>query len=130
MNRNRVNSDDKIKVLEKSLQERNTSEDTSLISPAAEAAVRKSIVREYEKTLAAERDRNARATDSVQTEYSGRLHDTIIDGQAKENNIQQQNAADRHQDRQQLLDHIQDTESLKQMTLRNQELTTPASRTA
>ena len=49
INRNRESDATKIKLLEKSLQTATTSEDTSVISPAAEASVRKSVVSGYEK---------------------------------------------------------------------------------
>lgn len=112
----------KIESLQRQLQESRTSDDTSLISPAAEAAVRKAVVSEYEKILAEEHGRNRRSEESIQTDYSHRLNDTIFDKDdqsAKTASLTQQ---DRHNERMLLMEGIKDAEFMKETTLRNQDL--------
>lgn len=120
--RNRSSSEDTIKNLERQLLYKSTSDDTSVISPAAEAAVRKAVVNEYEKTFMADRTRSEDTIDSIQREYAHRLHNTIIDNDADKAVIQSENAADRHRLQSEMLQHVQDTEFIKDNTLRNQEL--------
>src|SRR6185437_14178465 len=99
-----------------------TSDDPSVISPAAEQAVRKSVLHEYAKSMAADHNRSQNSVDSIQRSYSRRLKDTVVSDQDRENDIQRQNAADRNAERTELLGHIEDTEFRKKQALKNQEL--------
>jgi|GEM_PF-7062534 len=118
----RDSDDTKIKLLEKQLHTNTTSEDVNDISPAAEAAVRKSVIREYEKTFGAESERNSRTVDSIQKEYGTRLQDTVYQAQSKENEVRQNYQSESHRERRDLLQAMQDTEFMKKETLRNKDM--------
>lgn len=122
MERSRTRYEDKIKALEQDIQTKATSQDATLISPAAEASVRKSVVGEYEKVLSAEKERSKGTIDSVQQEYASRLQTEVLNAQSKENDFRQQSTAERHAERSQLLQGIQDAEFMKDTTVRNQEI--------
>lgn len=121
MERQHRSSDEQIKKLQAEINYRNTSDDTTVISPAAEAAVRKSMIGEYEKVLGAERDRNDRNVDSMQREYTRRVNDTVEEKRSSETQIRKQNNVDREIERNRLLAHIQDTEFMKDQGLRHKE---------
>lgn len=119
--RQRANDQEKINSLQKELNYRSTSEDASVISPAAEAAVRKTVIGDYEKTFKAERARNDRTVDSMQRSYIDKVQDTLHDKETNETNIRKQNAVDRELERNRLLSHISDTEFMTQEAIRNKE---------
>lgn len=122
--RQRAADDEKIQLLQKELNVKKTSDDTSDISPAAEATVRKSVIGEYEKILSTERSRNDRNVDSMQKEYVRRVNDTLEEKESSETSIRKQNASDREIERARLLNHIQDTELMRDETLRNKDYET------
>ncbi len=119
--RNRESEEDKVKLLENQLNYKTSSGDASVISPAAEANLRKIYVNEYQKTADAEHASNRNALDSLQKEYSNRLYDVTTESSARENSINQRSAAELHHERSELLQHLQDMENMKQSTLNNQE---------
>lgn len=120
MARQAENTDETINQLEKELVIKNTSEDPNDISPAAEAAVRRAVVREYEKTMSAEKERTQGAIDSTQREYSDRMKDLLGDNTARNRELEQRHTQERDRDRADLLNHIQDLEFTQGSTLRSQ----------
>ena len=108
--------------LEKQLSEKQNSKDISNISPAVETAVRKSIVGEYDKQFQAERERHARSEQSIQGDYANRLKDTVVQGETERANMARTHAGERSFDRAQFLEHISDTEFMKNEALRSREV--------
>ncbi|MCM2279607.1 MAG: hypothetical protein NDJ89_16150 [Oligoflexia bacterium] len=119
--RQRLADQERIKTLQKGIATRSTSGDTSIVSPAAEAAIRKSVTREYEKTLASERERNQNSTDSMQKEYAGRVTDVVRDKELVTTRMQKQFATEQAAEQSRFVAHVQDVEMLKNEALRNKE---------
>lgn len=91
------------------------------VTPAAEAALRKTYMKEYEKNLAAEQDRHARQTDSIQTEYAYRLQSAQGKSQTEQTLMARQSASERQQDKTQFLDYVDDKTVENNIKIRNQE---------
>ncbi|MCM2321974.1 MAG: hypothetical protein NDJ90_01795 [Oligoflexia bacterium] len=121
LERQRTSDEDKIRALQKSLNTRATSEDTTDISPAAEAAVRRSVTREYEKLMTAERDRNQAGTDSLKRSYTDRLNEAVRDKESTTTDLQRRFMSEKTTEQNRFVSHIQDTEFLKAEALRNKD---------
>lgn len=121
INRNRESDATRIKTLEKSLQTATTSEDTNVISPAAEAAVRKSVVNQYEKTQAQDQVRNRDTIDSIQRAYVQRMQDAIAVEQAKTTNVAREAAHAQSEDRAKFLEHAKEADYMHQTDTLNRE---------
>jgi hypothetical protein len=117
----RESADAQIRGLEDGIRERATSQDASLISPAAEHAVRKSVASEYDKTLNAEQERHQRDADSILRSYSHRLQETILDRDARDTQLMQDNALEQNRQRSQFVENLRDTEFLKDQALRSKD---------
>jgi hypothetical protein len=117
----KVNDQDKIRILEKELTYKNTSADTASVSPAAEEAIRKKVIGEYGKAFDAEQNRNKDTTDSIVRTYSNLVQDTISERDAKDAQMQRSFANQSNQDRNQLLEHITDIDFMKDLTLRSKD---------
>ena len=115
-------SNETIDTLQRDARQKSTSSDTALISPAAETAVRRSVASQYEKTFQAERERHDRSVDSVQKEYSNRLRESVLEKDAQGAKMAHDQIAARQQDRTQFLNHIHETEFLRDTTLRDKEI--------
>jgi len=121
MQRQRINNNEKLERLEKSLTGIKTSDDTSNISTAAENAVRKKIGSEYEKNFAEERERNKRATESIRQEYSRRVTDAIENGELHKSRLTRAHSAESNFERSQFLDHVNDIIEDKNAALSSKE---------
>ena len=122
LERQRRNDRSEIGLLQKALVKTRTSDDASDISPAAEASVRKSMIAEYQKTANAEMERNQRSLDSVQQSYADRLVDTGNEKDAYITKLQQTSEGERQREKSELLNNLQEAETMKNTTLKNQEL--------
>lgn len=121
MSRQKQSQDETIDRLQNELTYRKTSNDPKAISPAAEAALRDSITGNYEKTLGAERDRHGKAIDSLQTEYAGRVKSANDEKDATVTAMHQRNTQETQLERSRFLNHIQETEYLRDEALRNKD---------
>ncbi|OFZ21302.1 MAG: hypothetical protein A2X94_07580 [Bdellovibrionales bacterium GWB1_55_8] len=113
-----TSSRERIDELSNELNERKTSADTSLISPAAEAAIRKSAAEDHEKVLRAEQQRNQRGSDDVREEYVGRFKRAVRAGEYEKSALSRTHAAEKHRQRNEFLSHVRESEYLKDSTLR------------
>jgi len=120
MSRNTKSSDSKIKSLEKSLNHQSNSDDPSDISPAAENNLRRTLVKEYEKTATAEQDRNQAYLENMRRGFQERYQKLSSTSEDKETSLLQQRAAAEHGDRKDFMNHLEDMNSTKETTLRNQ----------
>lgn len=116
-----TSSNDHEKLLTKEIQERRSSGDVSLVSPAAEDKIRESVGKGYTKTLAAEQIRNRDQTESIQRNLQGKIFETKDKYESEMTRMQQQSELTRHMERSELLQHIQSTEIDKNEALRNQD---------
>jgi hypothetical protein len=114
----RVMDEAKIKTIEKELLTKNSATDATEITPAVENAVRRTVVKQYEKNLNAETDRNKRTVDTMQQSYSNRLVASEADASHVLTKHEQQNQSERHQDQARFLDAMNDTELQKNESLR------------
>jgi hypothetical protein len=114
IDQNRIADETRIRTLEKALVTHETTEDPNLISPAAEASVRRSLGREYQDNFEAERARNARSEDSIRRSYNERLRDTIADADSQATRLRLEHATDRQDERTTFLAAIDETQHLAQ----------------
>ena len=122
--RMKQSSDEKIDQLSQQLQQRATSSDTSIIPPAAEAVLRKSIIREYDKNFDAERERNFRATESIKNEYADRVKQTVEESNSRYALMNQSRESERALDRGSFLNHVRDVEYMRDTALRSKDYET------
>jgi hypothetical protein len=110
-----------ISRLQKALQTKQTSANPADMSPAAEATLRKELNEEYGKVQAADHESNQQRTDTLQRNYQDKFMDSEDQRKAFETKTQRQIASENHQSQNEFLNHITDTESAKELTLRNQQ---------
>ncbi|MEK6580633.1 MAG: hypothetical protein AABZ55_15525, partial [Bdellovibrionota bacterium] len=110
-----------LRRLQQSIQDLNTSERPSSISPTAENAIRKSMIREYEKTMDAEKDRNRRALAGTHENQTNRYQDLVQDKESREATLQRDHAFETQQQKQELMGHIGDLELSRNIERRNSE---------
>lgn len=122
VSRTRQGKDAEIRALERALQTQKTSDDTLLIPPAAEHAVRSSLIKEYEKQFDAEKDRNQRSMDYQVKASTERLQDVVREDQDKYTKAMQENEHGRTADRKEALNYIHEIEYEKQAVIRNNEI--------
>lgn len=113
--------DGEIKTLEKEIQARKTSQDIGLISPAAEAALRKTLDELYGEKFDVERNRHSLSEDSIQSNYGKRLSDLVVDTQMKETSLRRQFAIDQETSRGALTNFIREMEITKDESVRQKE---------
>jgi hypothetical protein len=106
----RAADDETIRRLQADIRTKATSEDTNDISPAAEAAVRRSVEREHGKVMDADQKRAQGAIDSLQREYAERLSRTVEDSNHARTVQSRQLTAERQMEKTDLLAHIDDAE--------------------
>lgn len=121
LSRVRSSDQDEIRLLENELQHKKTSQDPTDVPPAAETAMRRAMVQEYQKNLQAEQERNARTIESMKSEYSDRIHETVLSKQDELTIRGRQHAMERNYDRQQFVSHIKDLEQTNEATKNIQE---------
>lgn len=116
--RERENLQTELSQAKKELHTKNTSADPNDISPAAEAAVRNAVTREYEKTFGAERARNEKTIDGIQQSYSNRMADELNEREFAETDRNRLLTSEHHRERTDLLNEIDDSEYRKATALR------------
>jgi hypothetical protein len=116
-NRYAKSSNDQIDSLQKELHKQKTSDDAGLIPVAAENAVRKSMIRHYEKVLAAEHERHDASENHMIRNNADTVRDLVQERQNSETAIHQENAATQSQDRSVFLATVHETELNKKDAL-------------
>lgn len=106
---------------QKALLEHETSADTSLISPAAEASLRKQISDQYMKTAQADMDRRARENEGLRDEYQNEFRDQQEKTLTKENKMNRKIASEKNEDLSRFNAHVADLEFMKDEAIRTQE---------
>jgi hypothetical protein len=107
--------------LQRALQEKSTTADTSQISPAAESNLRKQVAREYGKIQQADQDRFERRFEKLDSDYRDRYMDLSEKSASKETQINRTIASERQQDRNEFVTHIAETEEGKNMAMASQQ---------
>ncbi len=102
----------------KEIQTRRTSSDPNDISPAAEAAVRNLVTREYEKTFAADHKRDQETIDGIEEGYSNRMSEALNDREARETDRNRMMTSEHQRERSDLLNEVDDSEHRKTTALR------------
>ncbi len=120
LQRTRKEDQSQIAILQKELQHQKTSDDPTLISPAAEAQVRKNVIQDYEKKFNSEIERNKSSIDHLQMKYINQYQKALEESSDKETQIHQRNAAERTFDQTRFLDTVQDTEYRTSAKMREQ----------
>lgn len=106
---------------QKALQEHQTSADTTLISPAAEAALRKQIANQYDKTAQADIDRRARESEGMRDEYQNQFRDQHEQALTKENKMNRAVALEKNADLSKFNSHVADIEFMKDDAIRSKD---------
>jgi hypothetical protein len=117
--RNREVQMDRLGQLERALSEARSTEDPSMISPAAEASIRKSVTRDYEQKLQGESSRNARQADSIQKSYSERLRELVLEKDSERAKQAQLHAFENQATRQEFSGQLREMQMNRDETLRN-----------
>jgi len=117
----RKGDQDTISVLEKSLQKQKTSLDTSEVSPAVEAQVRKNLIKDYEKQISTEVERNKISTDHMQKKYVDQYQKALEETADKTALLYQQNANERTTTEGRYLSSMQETEYRADAKARDQQ---------
>ncbi len=120
MKQERKKSGEEIESLQRSLQTQKTSQDTAVVSPAAEAAIRSSLTREYDKVLNAEIDRNKSNLDLIQQKQAENYRKLIDEWSEKEEQFYRQNASEKEADLSQYHESLADFEEVSKTQFLNQ----------
>lgn len=118
MERQQQSSRSEVDMLQKTLQEAKTSKDTQLISPAAEASVRKTLLREYEKQFDAEKARNKASVDALQKSHVEKTQDLLWHEENKLTTAVRTAEAEKTQDRSMMNNFTHELEHDKASALR------------
>lgn len=121
MQRQRSANQEEVRRLERSIAHAASSEDASVVSPAAEAAIRKTVRNQYEKTLNAESNRHRGAVDSMQQEYVRRLDEAAREREISESGMRRQYLTEKKLEQDQFLAHIQNVEYTKEEAMRHKD---------
>jgi hypothetical protein len=122
--RNKRESDDVVDTLSKTLHKQKTTDDgNELISPRAEAHAREGVVKEYEKVLKTETEKNKVSTDHMQQKYIDQYKNTLDEYEDKITHTNQTSAGERAFERAQYLDSIHETEDHADSKVRSQDQT-------
>ena len=107
--RNNKVTDEKISQLEHALQVQRTTSDTSVLSPAAEEAFRKTYEHEYGKALKTEVEKNKVEFDNLSDKYARQYQQSLQEIQDRATQSIGDNQRDRAIERSQLVGTIDDT---------------------
>jgi hypothetical protein len=107
----RKSAQGEVEILQKALKRRDSSSDTSLVSPAAEAQIRNSVINEYHKALDLESEKNKQASDQAHLRHNDQLKRILEDKETKETRLNQTNAQQQVLDRSQYLDSVTEVEA-------------------
>jgi len=117
LNRQRKADEEKINDLQKQLTRQRAPDDSSNISPAAEAVVRKNIVKHYDKSLQAEIDRNREALERVNITNTERQRAMRDDKEEALTVANRENAAQRTNERSLFINQLHESETDKKLAL-------------
>jgi hypothetical protein len=98
-----------------------TSGDPTWVSPAAEARMRENFMKEFTKKHDVQIQRDKDKTDSLQKEYSQRLSSTIETAETRAMSAENQHRVEEHQQRQTLMNHIDDVQQTQERLLRDKD---------
>lgn len=115
------NKEAQIQKLQASLREHETSADTSLISPAGEAALRKQIAGQYQKISDADQDRRLRENEQIRADYKERLTSEREEFTTDKTKTSRKIASEQNQMRNDFNNHVSDLEYTKEATLRQKD---------
>ncbi len=121
MNREKKESDEQINLLQKTLQHQRTSPDLNDISPSAEAALRKTLIQEYEKSLNSETERNKNTEEHLQRTYREAYQQALQDSKDRETELFAQKTRDDIMQRGRLMESMNETEYVTSAKIRDQE---------
>lgn len=121
LNRVQKQNQTQIGVMEKELQNRKTSGDTNLISPAAEEALRRKVEAEYDKKFTVERARHRDGTDRMLQTHGEIVADQQFTSTLRESEIRRQNEIEKNADRSAFLNHVSDVEWLADEKVRKKD---------
>ena len=117
----RNDTDNEINHLQHELTKVKSTDDVTLLSPAAEGAIRKSVIREYEKLFKEESERTKRFTDGVRTRATDELQALDQKHQSQVFSEKRRTELERHSDRNQFNRSMMETEERTQAILRAQQ---------
>ena len=120
INRIRSADQDQIQNLEKALQTQRTTSDTSQLSPAADAAVRKYYTLDYDKKLQAEVERDTISRDETRDRFMTDYTTLREDFERKETELHQANADEKTNDRLYYFGSLQEIEDLSKAKIREE----------
>lgn len=109
---------DAVSILQKELNQKNAPAEETDISPAVENVVRRSIVKQYEKSLNAEIERNQRANDAIKRTSAERFQTVESEHKSQLTMQNMAHQAEKHQNEARFIDHVTDTEASKNQVLR------------
>jgi hypothetical protein len=107
--------------LQASLQEAHTSADPSVISPAAEQAVRDATGKQYQKTMDADDKRKRGEIDSLRQNFHDRYNDLLADKRQTETRMAMNQSLQRHEDQAAYLDSVVELTNDRDESIRNKE---------
>ncbi len=107
------------KELERELFKRKNSEDTSLVSPAAEDAIRKSALYGVEKEIKAAEMRDDARADSMYRRFQAENQETQLDNQSNLNQVHLKHTADDNSNRRQLMQTLENAEFEKKQAMKS-----------
>lgn len=93
-----------------------------ILPPGVEEQLRKSVIDDYAKSLAAEQERTQRALGSLKDSYGYKIQNMLFDRESREAEIQRDSVATQNAERAQFLKYAQDIEYTKGTALRNKEI--------
>ncbi len=120
LDRNRISTDSQIKYFKEAIHERDTGDDIGLISEGAERRLREQLSAVQQKQLDAEVGRNTERFDRAQRENHQIVHDLMDSSQKEKSLAARVNNSERQSERGELLQHLADTEFMKETTLHEQ----------
>lgn len=113
----RKTNDHTIKELKKELHNKKVTDDVSEISPAAEQAVRNAVIKEYEKSLSANKERTTRALEGLQDRYGSRIRETKRELGQQATRTKKDMMEDHQAKTNKLMQHVAEVQSNKELTV-------------
>ena len=121
MGRNTATNKSIISDLEDELLYKSTSDDLSVVSPSAEAAIRSSMEKQFSKESTARDERSSARMDHLQKQYSQKLKDTVSENRWRESDLLHYATSGRHLERTELMHALDEAILSKEIALRNRD---------
>ena len=106
--RQKQSDDLDIALLQKALAEKPDSSNSTLVPPAIEDSIRKSVIQEYEKTLKTERENRSTQADGIQYKYAEMHRQALEQAQDKIAGIERKNSLIQANDRSEYMNSMND----------------------